>query len=140
MSKSTARKRQQKSQTHRLRITRKKLVESKRRITERNQHKVRDNSAPVMSMWAVRFEIADRTQAPTYGGLRLMHPLAHQCGLVRALDQSLALLKNHFPYHESDHVLNIANTKELLRSMNRSGNRQSHEALCRTIITSSTAA
>ena len=44
-----------------------------------------------------------------------MHPLAHQCGLVRALDQRLALLKNHFPYHESDHVLNIAYTVETTR-------------------------
>ena len=92
----------------RLRITRKKLAESKRRITERNKHKVRDNSAPVFSMRAVQFQIADRTQATCYGGLGLIHPLAHQCGLVAAIDRRLHLLKNHFPYHESDHVLNIA--------------------------------
>jgi len=34
--------------------------------------------------------------------------LAHQLGLPQAIDQRLHLLKVHLPYHESDHVLNIA--------------------------------
>jgi hypothetical protein len=37
-----------------------------------------------------------------------MHSLARQCGLIDAIDRNLELLKFHFPYHESDHVLNIA--------------------------------
>jgi len=37
-----------------------------------------------------------------------MHRLAQQTGLIPALDQGLHLLKRHLPYHESDHVLNIA--------------------------------
>ena len=100
--------RQQKERQRRLRITRQKLAESKRRIARRNEHKVLDNSAPVFTARSVRFEIADRTRATCYGGLGLIHPMAHQCGLVHAIDRRLALLKNHFPYHESDHVLNIA--------------------------------
>jgi hypothetical protein len=43
-----------------------------------------------------------------YGGLAAMHDLAHSAGLVRALDERLDLFKFHFPYFESDHVLNIA--------------------------------
>ncbi len=37
-----------------------------------------------------------------------MHSLARQCGLIDAIDRNLELLKCHFPSHESDHVLNIA--------------------------------
>ena len=99
---------EQKERQRRLRITRQKLAESKRRIAQRNEHKVLDNSAPVFTARSVRFEIADRTRATCYGGLGLIHPMAHQCGLVHAIDRRLELLKNHFPYHESDHVLNIA--------------------------------
>ena len=108
MSKFKTRPRQQRRRQRRLKITLKKLAESKRRITERNKHKVNDNSAPMMTTRTVRFEIADRTRATCYGGLGLIHPLAHQSGLVNAIDRRLTLLKNHFPYHESDHVLNIA--------------------------------
>ena len=108
MSHSQARKQQTKERQRRLRITRKKLAESQRRITKRNEHKVKDNSAPMFTMRTVRFEIADRTQATCFGGLGLIHPLAHQCGLVSAIDRRLQLLQFHFPYFESDHVLNIA--------------------------------
>jgi hypothetical protein len=34
--------------------------------------------------------------------------LAEQTGLVEAIDRRLHLLKIHRPYHESDHVLNLA--------------------------------
>ena len=34
--------------------------------------------------------------------------MAHRLGLVEAIDESLKLLRIHLPYHESDHVLNIA--------------------------------
>jgi hypothetical protein len=37
-----------------------------------------------------------------------MHLLARQVGLIDAIDKHLRLLKAHLPYHESDHVLNIA--------------------------------
>ena len=37
-----------------------------------------------------------------------MHLLARRTGLTAAIDESLQLLKVHQPYHESDHVLNLA--------------------------------
>ena len=37
-----------------------------------------------------------------------MHRLAKKTGLVKAINQNLHLLKRHLPYHESDHVLNLA--------------------------------
>eukprot|EP00913_Durusdinium_trenchii_P028519 g26747.t1 len=41
-------------------------------------------------------------------GLGLMHALARVSGLIEAIDRNVELLAFHFPYHESDHVLNIA--------------------------------
>ncbi len=37
-----------------------------------------------------------------------MHLMVQRLGLVEDIDDHLHLLKVHLPYHESDHVLNIA--------------------------------
>jgi len=34
--------------------------------------------------------------------------MAKRLGLVEVIDEALELLKIHLPYHESDHVLNLA--------------------------------
>jgi hypothetical protein len=56
----------------------------------------------------IRYEMADRTRAIGCGGIGAVHLLARKVGLIEAIDQDLKLLKVHLPYHESDHVLNIA--------------------------------
>jgi hypothetical protein len=56
----------------------------------------------------IHYEMAERTRGFAYGGLGALHLVAQRTGLVAALDQELHLLKRHLPYHESDHVLNIA--------------------------------
>jgi len=56
----------------------------------------------------IHYEIADRARGTAYGGIGAIHLLARQTGLAKAIDEKLELLKRHLPYHESDHVLNIA--------------------------------
>ena len=56
----------------------------------------------------IHYEIADRTQATAHGGIGAIHLMVRKLGLDKAIDRRLALLKIHLPYHESDHVLNIA--------------------------------
>ena len=56
----------------------------------------------------IQYEIAERTRAVTPGGIGAMHLMARKLGLIDAIDRQLHLLKVHLPYHESDHVLNIA--------------------------------
>jgi len=56
----------------------------------------------------IQYEIADRCGAVTCGGIGVMHMLARRTRLIETLDRNLHLLKIHLPYHESDHVLNIA--------------------------------
>jgi hypothetical protein len=63
---------------------------------------------PMMSASNIKYEIAERTRAITYGGIGVIHKLAHESGLVDAIDRKVNLLKLYLPYHESDHVLNIA--------------------------------
>jgi len=53
-------------------------------------------------------DIAGRTRAIAHGGIGSIHLLARKTGLIQTIDRELQLLKVHLPYHESDHVLNIA--------------------------------
>jgi Transposase DDE domain group 1 len=56
----------------------------------------------------IHYDIAERTRGLAYGGIGAFHLLARKIGLIDGIDNGLHLLKIHLPYHESDHVLNIA--------------------------------
>jgi hypothetical protein len=56
----------------------------------------------------IHYDIAGRTLGLGCGGIGLVHQVARQTGLIDAIDANVKLLKVHLPYHESDHVLNIA--------------------------------
>lgn len=56
----------------------------------------------------IHYELAERVRGLGTGGIGALHILARQSGLIDAIDRRLHLLKVHLPYHESDHVLNIA--------------------------------
>jgi len=56
----------------------------------------------------IHYDVATRTGATIHGGIGAIHTLARQLGLIDAIDQRLHLLQKHLPYHDSDHVLNIA--------------------------------
>jgi hypothetical protein len=56
----------------------------------------------------IQYEVAERSRGVVCGGIGAMHRVALRTGLVEAIDRNLRLLKRHLPYHESDHVLNIA--------------------------------
>jgi hypothetical protein len=62
----------------------------------------------MMAASDIRYEIAAKVRAIAPGGIGAIHLMARKVGLVHDLDESLHLLKRHLPYHESDHVLNIA--------------------------------
>jgi hypothetical protein len=70
--------------------------------------KFRARSRPMFAARNIAHEIADRTRAIGHGGIGSIHLLARKVGLIQTLDRELQLLKVHLPYHESDHVLNIA--------------------------------
>ena len=63
---------------------------------------------PMFSGSNIHYEMADKIQAIGCGGIGAIHLLCQKIGLVDSLDQKVNVLKRHVPYHESDHVLNMA--------------------------------
>ena len=63
---------------------------------------------PFLRAQNIHYEMAERTRAIESGGIGAFHLLACRSGLVNAINEKLSLLKRYLPYHESDHVLNIA--------------------------------
>ena len=63
---------------------------------------------PMFGSGKVRYEIGARISAMSYGGVGVVRRLVSTLGLAGEINRRLALLKRHLPYHESDHVLNIA--------------------------------
>lgn len=93
----------------------KKLARRKRRIEKRLQVsrdmrfvRMMSGAPPMLSSTGLKYELADRTQAIAYGGVPLMLRVAHETGLVDAIDRGVPILKWRCPYYESDHVLNLA--------------------------------
>ncbi len=89
--------------------TRKKWLRRKRRIAKRlRTRRSAARAGPMLAAGNIRYELADRTRAIGCGGIGSIHLLARRVGLVEAIDRDVHLLKVHRPYHESDHVLNLA--------------------------------
>jgi hypothetical protein len=67
-----------------------------------------DMSQPMIRGSSPQFELSGRTVGTAYGGIGLIHQFVKELGLAEAIDRRLHLFKIHLPYHESDHVLNLA--------------------------------
>ena len=96
---------------------RKKTQERNRRILRQRKRRILnrilnrpgpERDRPMMTASTIHYELADRVQGLSAGGIGAMLLLARKTGLIGEIDRDLHLLKRHLPYHESDHVLNIA--------------------------------
>ena len=54
------------------------------------------------------YEVAEKMHAIPYGGIGAIHQLVQSVGLAERIDERLCVLKQPKPYHDSDHILNIA--------------------------------
>jgi hypothetical protein len=63
---------------------------------------------PMLNKGMVAYEVGANIDATSFGGIAAVHRLVTKLGLVENIDDRLELLKVHLPYHESDHVLNLA--------------------------------
>ena len=95
----------------------KKTRERNRRRFRERQQRLLDRIAnrpgpereqPMITANNIHYELADRVQGLAAGGIGAMLLLARRTGLISDIDHNLHVLKRHLPYHESDHVLNIA--------------------------------
>jgi Transposase DDE domain group 1 len=62
----------------------------------------------MMTATNIHYEPAGRARGLSAGGIGAIFLLAQKIELDKEIDRTLHLLKKHLPYHESDHVLNIA--------------------------------
>lgn len=76
-----------------------------RRLAPKNWE---DQRRPMLKASNIVYEMAPRVQGINCGGIGALHLLVQRLGLIEDLDRQLHLLKVHLPYHESDHVLNLA--------------------------------
>jgi hypothetical protein len=85
------------------------LDRCKRRILSRLANSAdEDRGRPMFQSQNVQYEFAERIRGFAEGGIGAIHAFAEKIGLVKAIDRHVHLLKIHKPYHESDHVLNLA--------------------------------
>jgi hypothetical protein len=81
----------------------------KQRIERRlDKHNTQGCDLPALTASNIHYELAGRTRAISAGGIGLIHKLVKAIGLDEAINRRVKLLKLNMPYHESDHVLNIA--------------------------------
>ena len=94
-----------------------KARERNRKLLQQRQRSLLDRIAPrpeperptpMITPANIHYEPARRTQGLAQGGLAALLLVAQRTGLIAAIDHHLHVLKRHLPYHESDHVLNIA--------------------------------
>jgi len=90
-------------------IVRERLTKAKRRI-ERRLRPIcwSEQPKPMLAASNIQYEVADRGRGLAVGGIGAMHLAAQHSGLVEMIDKHVHVLKRHLPYHESDHVLNVA--------------------------------
>lgn len=61
-----------------------------------------------MRLPTLHLEVDPRSEVTPYGGLALVVPLVRRFKVAQLLDQQVHVLKQHKPYHESDHILAMA--------------------------------
>jgi hypothetical protein len=84
------------------------IKKHKRNIKKRLNATRYGSDTPVMAGRNIHYEVSDKMMGIGCGGIGVVHQLLQKTGFAKAINDKLHLLKNHVPYHESDHVLNIA--------------------------------
>lgn len=87
----------------------KQLAEQKRKLQRRlDKEKNDQDRGRVFSPGKILYEISKKNKGIGGGGIAMIHAMQKRLGLADAIDRRVHVLKFHRPYHESDHVLNIA--------------------------------
>ena len=85
------------------------LEKRKKKIAKRLERKQwKSQEKPMFAASNIHYEIDGRHEGIACGGIGAIHLMNKKTGFIDEIDSVLHLLKVHLPYHESDHVLNIA--------------------------------
>ncbi len=90
-------------------IKHKQHEKRKKKIQNRLQKaETGDSGAPVFTASNIHYELSERVGGIGFGGIGAIMQLVNKIGLAQNIDAHLPILQCHRPYHESDHILNIA--------------------------------
>jgi len=85
------------------------LARRKRRIARRlDKSRMGRCDRPMFRAANIHYDLSERERGLAHGGIGAFHALARWLELPELIDKRLHVLKIHLPYHESDHVLNLA--------------------------------
>ena len=87
---------------------RRRLKARQRRVMKRIDKANWNGQSPMLEMPAVQYELAERSQAISAGGIGVVQQLVRQLGIADSINRGCPIFKFHLPYSEADHVLNIA--------------------------------
>lgn len=85
-----------------------KLSRRERRVRRRIEKARWSGQSPMIAPPAMQYELADRAQAISAGGLGVVQELVRQLDLAETINRTCPIFKLRLPYSEADHVLNIA--------------------------------
>ena len=90
--------------------SRRNLARRRRRVAARHARAGHwgERPKPMFDARKVSYEIGGNVEATCFGGIAAVHRLVCGSGWPSGSTTTLELLKVHLPYHESDHVLNMA--------------------------------
>jgi len=85
------------------------LARHKRKIEKRLRRRNWTNQPkPMLKASDIHYQMDGRHKGIAYGGIGAIHLMVKRSGFIKEIDNAVHLLKRHLPYHESDHVLNLA--------------------------------
>ena len=85
------------------------LAKRKRKIAKRLKRKQwKKQPKPMFTASNIHYVMDGRHEGIAHGGIGAIHLMNKKTGFIEEVDRVLHLLKRHLPYHESDHVLNLA--------------------------------
>jgi len=85
------------------------LAKRKRKIAKRLKRKQwKKQPKPMFTASNIHYVMDGRHEGIAHGGIGAIHLMNKKTGFIEEIDRVLHLLKRHLPYHESDHVLNLA--------------------------------
>ena len=87
---------------------RRQLRQRKRKVQRRIDKKNWSGASPMIKPSTIKYELADKQQAISAGGVGTLLQLTKTIGLRKEVAGAISLLKMHLPYDETDHILNIA--------------------------------
>jgi hypothetical protein len=83
------------------------LKEKQAKHLDRCRHHA-GGTTPVLGGGNVVYEVSQKTRGIASGGVSAIHAMVQAMGFDTAINANVSVLKEHKPYHESDHILALA--------------------------------